>query len=84
MTFDKALLYDQRVAFLKRLTEAVEHCSVMGKRGAIIGQINTYTRTAVGQPHIVLIEENIDCMNELLRMHSGATALHRNDGTHKS
>ena len=46
------------------------HCSVMGKRGAIIGQINTYTRTAVRQLHIVLSEENIDSTNELLCMHT--------------
>ena len=56
----------------------------MGKRGAIIGQINTYTRTAVRQLRIVLSEENIDSTNELLRMHSGSTALHRNDRTDKS
>ena len=56
----------------------------MGKRGAIIGQINTYTRTAVRQLHIVLSEKNIDSMNELLHMHSGATALHRNDGIDKT
>ena len=56
----------------------------MGKRGAISGQINTYTRTAMRQLHIVLSEKNIDSMNELLHMHSGATALHRNYGTNKT
>ena len=55
----------------------------MGKRGAKIQQISTYTRTAVRQLHIVLSEKNIDSTDELLHMHthSGATALHRNDRT---
>ena len=56
----------------------------MDKRGAKIRQINTYTRAMVRQHHIVLSEKNTDSTNELLHMHSGATALHRNDGTDKS
>ena len=31
------------------------------------GQINTYTRTAVWQHHIVLSEKNMDSTNELFR-----------------
>ena len=58
----------------------------MGKRGAKIRQINTYTGTAVRQLHIVLSEKNIDSTDEheLLHMHSGSTALHRNDRTDKT
>ena len=56
----------------------------MGKREAKIRQINTYTCTAVRQLHIVLSEKNIDSTDEFLHMHSGATALHRNDRTDKT
>ena len=51
----------------------------MNKRGAKSRQINTYTRTAVPQHHIVFSEKNVDSTNVLLHMHSGATALHPND-----
>ena len=56
----------------------------MNKRGAKSRQINTYTRTAVPQHHIVFSEKNVDSTNVLLHMHSGATALHPNDGTDKT
>ena len=56
----------------------------MDKRGAKIQRINTDTDTAVRQHHIVFSEKNIDSANELLHMHNGATALHRNDGTDKT
>ena len=56
----------------------------MGKKGAKIRQINTYTGTAVRQLHIVLSEKNIDSTNELLHIYSGATALHRKDRTDKT